>query len=109
MKNRSDSGYATIAVAILILSFVAIAAVITMWVRVHLAGHRAQVAADLGAVSAARALDCEAGGRTVSANGAAMLSCGLFEGDAVVEALVTAGPIRVSRVARAGPIQESMP
>lgn len=109
MKLGSDRGYATITMAIILLAVVAMVAATAIWIRVHVAGHRAQVAADLGAVSAARATSCQAGEKTVRANGAEMASCGLFESDAVVSAVVSAGMIRVQRVARAGPIEEFTP
>ena len=111
--GEGDSGSATVLVLSLAVVLVLVGAVLAAVGAAVVARHRAQSAADLGALAAAqRALDgeggaCAAARGVVEAVGARLDSCALQGADAVVVAVVdlrgrlsTIGPAR--GLARAG-------
>ena len=113
---RSESGSATVLVAVLVGVLVMVALLGAAGAGVLVAHRRASVAADLAALAAAEALGlgragtraCSAAGRVGAANGAELTSCQV-QGDDVlvrvaVERSVMGWPVTVPARARAGPV-----
>ncbi|CAM3247184.1 flp pilus-assembly TadE/G-like family protein [Corynebacterium godavarianum] len=109
-RLRSEEGSATVTSAGIITAVIALAlAVAAVGARV-VDHHRAQVAADLAAVSGATALytgapACEAAERTATLNSAAAELCEVDTGDVTVRARIG----RAEATARAGPAEEERP
>ncbi|MDK8795518.1 flp pilus-assembly TadE/G-like family protein [Corynebacterium sp. MSK041] len=108
MKHKlliGDHGYATILSASIVAAVVSLAVVVAGIVSQVVNSHRAQVAADLSAVTAATALyaghdPCGKATLTAELNKAHVLSCQVIESDTVLTVKVG----RVEATARAGPI-----
>ncbi|MGI0542151.1 flp pilus-assembly TadE/G-like family protein [Corynebacterium aquatimens] len=108
---RNDRGYATILAAGIISAVVSVALVVVAAASHTVNSHRAQVAAELAAVSTATAVfalsglpgsgePCSVGRRTAEHNRADVTSCVLDGADATVAVKVG----RATAVARAGPL-----
>lgn len=101
MNNwANDQGNATITAAGIILALVATLGLMLYWVRDSIHAHKAQLIADLSAVSAARAHDCAAAEHTAKANGGQVISCSLYGSDAIVHASF----LKEEGISKAGPI-----
>lgn len=102
---RDDRGSATVLSAGIIAALVTVAMIVVAVAASTVDSHKAHVAADLAAVSAATAVyegsePCAAAGRTAELNNAVMTSCVLDGADATVAVRVG----RAEATARAGPV-----
>lgn len=111
-----DVGAATVPVAIGLLALLTLVAVGVQFGAVVVGRHRAESAADLGALAGAalvlqgQAAGCGRAAEVVRANGASVLSCRWEGWEILVETTVRAGPlgIRAGGRARAGPDLEAL-
>ena len=108
---RSDRGSGSLWLLGIGLAVLSFAVLVAQAGSALVAGHRAQVAADFGALAAAgRAVDgpgaaCGRADRIVRANGAVLRDCRLDGLDAVVETTAEASFGPVGGRARAGPVR----
>ncbi|GGM05321.1 Rv3654c family TadE-like protein [Nakamurella endophytica] len=110
----SDAGVATIPAAVAMTVLIALTGVLVHLGAAAIARHRAEAAADLGALAgAAKVLDgaaaaCSAASALVARNGARLVECDLQGWDVVVraEAAAAVGVLSATVVgrARAGPV-----
>lgn len=111
-----DAGAATVPVAIGLLALLTLVALAVQFGAVVAGRHRAESAADLGALAGAalalqgQAAGCGRAAEVVSANGATVLSCRWEGWEILVETTVRAGPLglRAGGRARAGPDLEAL-
>ncbi|MCZ9294846.1 Rv3654c family TadE-like protein [Corynebacterium meitnerae] len=111
MKRRlliDDHGYATILSTTIVAAVVSLAVVVAGIVSHVVNSHRAQVAADLSAVTAATAFyaghdPCEKARVAAELNHAKVLSCEVIDAG-VTDTVVTVKVGRAEATARAGPI-----
>ncbi|MGP6175525.1 Rv3654c family TadE-like protein [Corynebacterium sp. A21] len=105
MLWRDESGYATVAATAIIVVLISLGMVVAAGSGQVIAGHRAQLAADLAAVSGAEAQaqgqeGCAVAASTAALNSGALISCTTRGGDVITEVAVQ----RRTATARAGRI-----
>jgi secretion/DNA translocation related TadE-like protein len=112
-RDRGDDGSASILALGVGLVLLLLAAAVAMAGGMAVARHRAETAADLGALAGAvRAIDgepvaCDRAGRIVHANGGQLLACRLdgLDLSVAVGVPVPGGWGRAEATARAGPVR----
>lgn len=102
---RDENGYATVAATAIIVVLISLGMVVAAGSGQVIAGHQAQMAADLAAVAGAEARSqgragCTVAASTASLNAGALTSCATRGGDVIVEVAVRGR----TATARAGPI-----
>lgn len=115
-EGTGDRGSVTVPVAIGVLTLLSIVAIAVQFAAVVAGRHRAESAADLGALAGAALVlqgptsGCAKASDVVRANGATVLSCRWEGWEILVETSVRAGPLGLGAGgrARAGPDLEAL-